>query len=503
MVSVQNQEVGYDALRRRYAPNTPPYHRHTSVAIQGAPRRRSQRMADGEWHTLPASYTPNGVNYLAAHLEFALKHEGVDISLLASLFVQPGVAADLEEYVHSRPTGQYARKAWFLYEFLTGCRLDLPDASQGGYVNLLDPAAYVTGTPVNSPRQRVRNNLLGNADFCPMVRRTPELEGWMAKQLNRRASEVVAEFAPEILARAARYLYMKETKSSYEIERERPDQRRMLRFVEALKGANRHPLLDKELLVQVQQAVMDERYAEDDYRISQNYVGETAVSGREIIHHIGARPENVARLMDGLVACQQRMRESSIDPIIEAAIVAFGFVYIHPFEDGNGRLHRFLIHQVLSSTGYTPDGLVFPVSATMLTSPRDYDAALESVSRPRLELIQYLLRTDGSMEVRDDTRDLYRCWDATAVCEYLFGVVEQTIEQDLVSELNYLVGYDQAKREMRDVVDMPDQKADLFIRLVTENHGKLSATKKSSHFSELMDTEIERLEEIVVKLMKS
>jgi hypothetical protein len=101
-----------------------------------------------------ASYAPNGVNFLAAHLDFALKHEGGDISLLAALFVQPGLAADLEEYVHSRPTSQYARRAWFLYEFLTRCRLDLPDASQGGYVNLLDPAAYVTATPVNSSRQR-------------------------------------------------------------------------------------------------------------------------------------------------------------------------------------------------------------------------------------------------------------------------------------------------------------------------------------------------------------
>jgi hypothetical protein len=138
----------------------------------------------------------------------------------------------------------------------------------------------------------------------------------------------------------------------------------------------------------------------------------------------------------------------------------------------------------------------------MLTSPRDYDAALESVSRPRLELIQYLPRTDGSMEVRNDTRDLYRCWDATTVCEYLFGAVERTIEQDLVSELNYLVGYDQAKREMRDVVDMPDRKADLFIRLVAENHGELSVTKRNSHFSELKNAEIERLEEIVVRSMK-
>lgn len=496
MVSVQNKEVGYDALRHHYHLKASPYHRHTSVALTQTRKRRVKAMADGEWHILPPSYEPNGVNFLAAHLEFALKHEGLDLSTLAVLFRQPGIEAELEAYVRSKPTGQYARRGWFLYEFLTGERLSLPD-SQGRYIDLLDPGKYITTAPINSQRHKVRDNLLGNADFCPIVRRTPELDAWMAKALNQQAGEVVAGFDPEVLARASRYLYMKETKSSYEIERERPDQRRMLRFVEALQGANRHPLIDKALLVEIQQIVMEERYAEYDYRSSQNYVGETAFSGREIIHHIGCKPGDVERLMAGMIACQLRMRESGIDPVVEAAVIAFGFVYIHPFEDGNGRLHRFLIHQVLSSTAYTPDGLVFPVSAAMLASPRDYDDALESVSRPRLELIPYVLGADGVMGVKEETLDLYRCWDATAVCEYLYRIIERTIEQDLHAELNYLVGYDRAKQQMGTVVDMPDRKVDLFIRGVAENGGKLSAGKRKSHFAELSDDEITQLEQIV------
>lgn len=501
MVSVKNKEVGYDALRHHYGLKAPTYHRHTSVALTKTRKTRVEVLPDGEWHILSAAYEPNGVNFLAAHLEFALKYEGVDLSTLAALFQQPGIAAEMEEYVRSKPTGQYARRAWFLYEFLTGERLDLPDA-QGGYVELLDPEQYITSTPINSPRHKVRDNLLGNSDFCPIVRRTPQLDTWIAKELNRKAGEVVARFDPEVLSRASRYLYMKETKSSYEIERERPDQRRMLRFMEALQGANRHPLIDKALLVEIQQIVMEERYAEFDYRESQNYVGETALAGREIIHHVGAKPEDLERLMAGIITCQQRMRESGIDPVVEAAVIAFGFVYIHPFEDGNGRLHRFLIHQVLSSTGYTPDDLVFPISAAMLASPRDYDAALESVSRPRLELIPHRLNVDGSMVVEGETFDLYRCWDATAVSEYLYQIVERTIDEDLEAELNYLVGYDQAKRQIRDVIDMPDRKMDLFIRLVAENGGKLSANKRKSQFEELSDAEVAELEGIVAQAIQ-
>jgi Fic family protein len=60
------------------------------------------------------------------------------------------------------------------------------------------------------------------------------------------------------------------------------------------------------------------------------------------------------------------MREGTLDPVLQAAATAFGFVYIHPLQDGNGRLLRCLIHHVLAETKFTPQGLVFPVSSFML-----------------------------------------------------------------------------------------------------------------------------------------
>lgn len=36
-----------------------------------------------------------------------------------------------------------------------------------------------------------------------------------------------------------------------------------------------------------------------------------------------------------------------VDPLVAAACVSFGFVLIHPFMDGNGRLSRFLFHHQL------------------------------------------------------------------------------------------------------------------------------------------------------------
>ena len=64
------------------------------------------------------------------------------------------------------------------------------------------------------------------------------------------------------------------------------------------------------------------------------------------------------------------LRARTNDPVVAAAVSSFAFVFIHPFEDGNGRIHRFLIHHVLSRRGYSPPGVIFPVSAAILRDRR-------------------------------------------------------------------------------------------------------------------------------------
>jgi hypothetical protein len=56
------------------------------------------------------------------------------------------------------PTGTYVRRAWFLYEALTGKLLDADDVAPTGYINKLDPKLHVTGPVRRVRRQRVNNN---------------------------------------------------------------------------------------------------------------------------------------------------------------------------------------------------------------------------------------------------------------------------------------------------------------------------------------------------------
>ena len=205
----------------------------------------------------------------------------------------------------------------------------------------------------------------------------------------------------------------------------------------------------------LQNAIVDPRYRESDYRSVQNYVGESVSFGQERVHHVCPRPEQVSSLMAGLIAADGRLREAAIHPVIHAAAIGYGFVFTHPFEDGNGRIHRFLIHNVLAIRGFTPQEIIVPVSAAMLRDPQAYDASLEAFSRPLLEIVDYSLDAEGQMTVRSDRSEWYRFPDLTRQAEALFRFVEQTIERDLPEELAFLKGYDRTKRLMQDVVDLP------------------------------------------------
>ena len=111
------------------------------------------------------------------------------------------------------------------------------------------------------------------------------------------------------------------------------------------------------------------------------------------------------------------METGGVSAVVHAAAVAYGFVFLHPFEDGNGRIHRFLIHYILASRGFTPKGIMFPVSASMLKDPAGYDASLEAFSRPLLALVEYSLDEEGRMTVENDTARWYRYIDLTPQAE--------------------------------------------------------------------------------------
>lgn len=429
------------------------------------------------------------------HLKFSLKYEPLDLRIIAATLhrLPP---TDLKTWIEGAPTSKYNRQIWFLYERLTGQTLDLPDLTMGAYVPAMDPQRHITSSPRKSPRHRVHDNLIGGPRLAVIIRRTQKLEKLMSVDIEDAVRAVVALYDPDLIRRATSYLFTKETRSSFAIEGERPSAQRTERFISALRRAGDFAPIDTDAIIALQNQIVDPRYAAKGWRDVQNFVGETTPDYSERIHYICPQPVDVPSLMHGWQRMADAMEdEEAIPPVLAAAIVSFTFVFIHPFEDGNGRIHRFLINNVMARRKAIPEGFIFPVSASILRHKHEYDRVLELFSRPLLDIIDW--HYDGrTLTIENDTALLYRYFDATAQAEFLYERVIDTIANDLREELRFLSVFDKATAAMRDIVDMPDRRLHLFFKLCLQNAGRLSRGRRDD-FPELTDGEIAAVEQAI------
>jgi hypothetical protein len=429
------------------------------------------------------------------HLEFLLKYDDINLDFLGEV-LQLIPQQDIANYIESAPTSRYSRKIGYLYEFLTGKKLTILKTIAGNYVDLLDPGKYITSGGERNQRWRVNDNLLGTKDYCPIVRKTHELHRLLQQNITGKMEELQREFDPAIFRRVNDYMYKKETKSSYEIEWEEPSADRMERFVSLLVQAGNMPaeaMLEEQRLVQLQNVIVDPRFAAYGFRDFQNYIGQSLPNSVDMVHYICPPPQFVPSLMKGLHDLS--IKTAGTPPVVRAAVLAFGFVFIHPFEDGNGRIHRFLIHDVLVNDHIVPKGMIIPVSAHMLNHRRDYDHVLEAYSKPLMLFIHYEKNREGILKVTNanETEGYFRYPDLTEYCIYLAQIIEATLNEDMMEELTFLQRYDEAKAEIQDIVDMPDKLVNDIVLFLHQNKGVL-AKRKRERFNQLTDEEISRME---------
>lgn len=479
--------AGYGAILKFYDLKTPVPDRLALIS------QKHKQYETEDWIVLTLRHRPE--DSLMGHLTFALKYEGIDLGILKKLFEKVN-ANEITTLITREPTGQYSRKIWFLYEWLKASKLAIPDLMVGNYVDLLDETLQFGGTPESYKRHRIRNNLPGVREFCPLVRKTPLLQNLIQSDLSQQIKTIIGKIHPDVMARTAAFLLLKDSKASYAIEGERPPQNRAQRWGRAIGQAGQKPI-NKQELIRLQQIVIDNpRFIRMGWREQGGFIGEhDRRHGTPIPDHISAPWQDIHSLMDGLIAADQKLeKDNTFDAVLAAAVIAFGFVFIHPFVDGNGRIHRYLIHHVLSRKEYVSRGIIFPVSAIILERLDEYRKVLESFSVPRLDLIEWKVTADNNVEVLNDTVDLYRYFDATKQAEFLCSCVQQTIEKTIPEEVSYLEKYDLIKEYLDNHFEMPDRTVALLVRFLEQGKGKLSERAKTREFKALAETEIEAIE---------
>ncbi|MCE2521055.1 MAG: Fic family protein [Alphaproteobacteria bacterium] len=460
--------------------------------VAGGYVKGSQREEDG-WTVFDKRYWPG--RHVTDHFSFALRHEWFD-PLVAKRVLDAVDPDTISAFVLDAPTGRAARRVWFFYEIMTGRRLPIEDAPTVTAVDALDPRRYVTGNSALSKRHRVRDNLLGTGEWCPVIRRTRALENYLERCLADKAARTVGRTGGHLISRAASLLLLADSRASFEIEGERPPRNRLERWARAVLQAGRNRLTLDELNRLHGVLIEDTRFIRAGLRPDGVFLGERDHNGDPLPEFVGARPEDLPRLIEGLLAANKRMTASAIDPVLQATATAFGFVYIHPYQDGNGRLHRCLIHHVLAERGFTPPGLVFPVSAVMRDRIDDYRRTLENHSGPLMPFIDWRSTASRNVEVTNDTNELYRYFDCTAEAEFVYACVARTVEHDLPKEIDCLRRHDEARRRIMEMVEMPDRLAQDLIMFIRQNDGKLPKRRREREFRALSDEETAYIEAI-------
>lgn len=455
-------------------------------------KRRQYKTSD--WIIYTPRHEPADTLY--GHLVFALKYEALNLLLFKKLF-QHIERVTIEGWIKSEPLSQYTRRIWFLYEWLIQSKLDISDLKEGNYVPLLDEKIqYALNPGVNSPRHRIRNNLPGTVNFCPLIRKTEKLDSYITEDLPKKTNKSIKGIHKDILLRTSAFLLLKDSKASFTIEGETPTQNRAIRWGKAIGQAGSFELSIKELLRLQQIVIENSRFVKLGLRTEGGFVGDyDRNTGEPLPEHISAKWQDLESLITGLLETSSLLEKSSFHPILHAAEIAFGFVFIHPFVDGNGRIHRYLIHHLLSKASFTPQGVIFPVSSAILEHINEYRKVLESFSYPILEFIEWEKTRHNNVEVINDTADYYRYFDATLHAEFLFYCVDYTIVNIIPEEVEYLQRFDEMKAWLDDEFQMPDKMVALLIRFLRQNNGTLSRRAKEKEFNVLSDSELKAIED--------
>lgn len=455
-------------------------------------RRRTTKITNGhKLETYPESMRP--ADEPAAHLQFHLRHEVPHLEFLSRLFARTGPSF-VQAWVNAEPTGQYSRRAAFLYEWLTGDTLSVPKRIGGNYRDAIDGSKLIAASPnriVKVSRWRINDNLPGTRHFCPMIVKNEEVTTAASLDVPQLFQNLTDEFGEDLLQRAAVWMTLRESKASFAIEGEADRPNRIERFADVMArrtGQGDVPLSDASL-AQLQSEILGERSTLTHFGLRQSpvFVGET-VRYQNIVHYVAPPKEDLISMLDGLQVFMERTQGQS--PVMRSAVAAFGFVYIHPLADGNGRVHRFLINDILRRDGAIPDPVILPVSAVITDDSgerRNYDRILDEISKPLMqEVREHITFTakpiaypDGvtsnlEFSGNEEARPVWRYPNLSPHIIYLSSIIKRTLTEQMREQSRYLRNHVRARHALKEIIEMPDHQADRVLRSIDQNKGELS-----------------------------
>ncbi len=328
-----------------------------------------------------------------------------------------------------------------------------------------------------------------------MIRRTPTLQEALRFDPGTALRELDQRYGTDILLRSVGWLTLKESRASFLIEHEQDQTDRIRRFADALAkhcGTLEAPLSEHGLHI-LQEAILGKDATGLGIRKSPVFVGQATLR-EDIVHYVAPHFEDVPAMLASLEEFEVSTRGA--ESLLRAGALAFAYVYLHPLRDGNGRIHRFLINDVLRRDKAIPPDTILPVSASITHSLEHrvhYERALERFSRPFLrryasachfgELTTAADGTRTNFEFADyqDARAAWRYPDLTEQAFFVVKLVEHTIKVEMAEEAQILSQFQTAQERVKEVREMPDPDINRLIRSIRENGWSISGKLREEY----------------------
>lgn len=495
--------IGYEFLLSKLPLRMPP----SGKPAQVRPVTRVEEMP--ELLAVPRHVAPPEGASLLEHILFALKHETLQLAVLheaLKLVTEDELVAALA----AQRQGSFLRKAAFIWEKANQRELRLPwDTTGGNYVDMFDRGRYYTGALwERSSRYRINFNGIGPYAFCPVVLRDPDLE--------RSGQDVLARLHewstnPEnagLVDRVMGWAYLSETRDSYAIENEAPSPDKERAFLHAMEHLRDRAPLTEDYLVGLQNVVITtDLKLEAAFRNEQNWL-QRGGQGALAIRYVPPAPDHLPALMEGFLR-MANSTEGDTPPLVKAALVGFGFVFLHPFMDGNGRLSRLLAHHSLNFNQALPtingNPAILPLSVAMKKNEKDYLAALEAFSKPVRQLWDVTFVSDNEFlfDFRSSPQ-VYAHWDGAPAARLVTHCAQLALEQSLVDEALFIQAYDRAFERIDRAFDLPNRTINLLIQWIRQNSGRVPQRRRGApELVMLKPEQLERIERIVAESFQS
>ncbi|QQE86036.1 Fic family protein [Pseudomonas putida] len=437
---------------------------------------------------------------LLGNVLFALKHEGINLSILAQAL--PQIPAErFSQALEASPNGVYIRKACYLREAFTGEDIEQPSPVRGGFAQLFDPEQYITRPGERNSKWRVEFNGLGDLTYCATVERTAQVTELLEHDILGKAKNFIGSLPPLMMDRAINWAYLHETQDSFAIEKEAPTEDKSRRFIKLLRQAHeRHPLTEDYLVTLQNATVANPLDLAAAFRHEQNHLS-NGMQGAAGVTYVPPPPGLCRELMESLMRFANE-GPTQIDPLVAASIISFGFVFLHPFMDGNGRLSRFLIHQALCHSGALENGLLLPVSVAMKREERLYLETLQGYSGPVREYwqVHWIDHEQFTFEfIGADA--IYRFWDATQCVVFTCLMAKRALEVELRDETAFLENYDAVYRAVDERFDVRGSDLANLVMMCLSNGGSVSNNRRKQYLYRVPEAVFDYIEQTAQQVL--